>query len=333
MMTRSIASGGMLLVSALLFQGCAVAAERPTVEIHEWSVPWETTRPRDPAVDGEGRVWFVGQRGDYLARLDPLLGNFHRVELAEGTLPHNLVVDSAGMVWFAGNGNATIGRLDPDSGEIVSYAMPDPAARDPHTLVLDGRGSLWFTVQRGSFVGRLDTSTGAIRLIEVPGEGARPYGITVDSSGRPWFVHAGTNLIGTVDPEMMELRQYPLPEGVRSRRLAIGADGMVWFADSGRGKLGRFDPQREEVRDWDVPGGPSASPYAMALDRSGRIWFVETGHQPNRLIGFDPRSQEFVSTTAIPSGAGSVRHMIFDHTRSAIWFGTDANTIGRATLR
>lgn len=328
MMVRSIA-----LASTLVLLGCAAAAEHPRVEVQEWPVPWEATRPRDPAVDAQGRVWFVGQRGDYLARLDPRSGEFHRVDLSEGTLPHNLVIDSDGSVWFAGNGNATIGRLDPGSGEIVSYAMPDPAARDPHTLVLDGRGSLWFTVQRGSFVGRLDTSTGDIRLVEVPGERSRPYGITVDSSGRPWFVHAGANRIGTIDPGTMELRQFPLPEGARSRRLAIDGDGIVWFVDSGRGKLGRFDPERQEVRDWDSPGGSEAAPYAMTVDHLGHVWYVETGVEPNRIIGFDPHAEEFFSVTAIPSGAGSVRHMIFDDTRKAIWFGTDANTIGRATIR
>jgi virginiamycin B lyase len=328
MMSRSI-----VVVFALLLHGCAVAAERPTVEIREWPVPWEATRPRDPAVDADGRVWFVGQRGDYLARLDPRSGDFHHVELAQGTLPHNLVIDSSGIVWFAGNGNATIGRLEPGSGEIVSYAMPDPAARDPHTLALDGRGNLWFTVQRGSFVGRLETSTGDLRLLEVPGEGGRPYGLVVDSSGRPWFVHAGANMIGTVDPDTMALRRYPLPEGARSRRLGIGVDGSVWLVDSGRGKLVRFDPQREKVRDWDVPGGPKASPYAMATDPSGYVWFVETGTQPNRIVGFDPRSEEFFSITSIPSGAGSVRHMVFDRASQAIWFGTDANTIGRAIVR
>jgi virginiamycin B lyase len=34
----------------------------------------------------------------------------------------------------------------------------------------------------------------------------------------------------------------------------------------------------------------------------------------------------------VPSGGGTVRHMVFDKSTRAIWFGTDNNTIGRALV-
>jgi virginiamycin B lyase len=49
--------------------------------------------------------------------------------------------------------------------------------------------------------------------------------------------------------------------------------------------------------------------------------------------GFDPRTGQFFSNTAIPSGRGSVRRMVFHRPTREIWFGTDANTLGRATLQ
>ena len=70
----------------------------------------------------------------------------------------------------------------------------------------------------------------------------------------------------------------------------------------------------------------------MAVDHLDRIWFVGTGDRPNHLVGFSTVSKEFTSITRIPSGAGSVRHMVFDSQAKAIWFGTDDNTIGRATV-
>src|SRR5687768_10481745 len=87
----------------------ALAATVPSLDIREWPVPWKDTRPRDPFMDSTGRVWFVGQTGDYLAHLDPKSGKFERVDLAKGTGPHNLVVDDAGDVWFSGNKQAYIG--------------------------------------------------------------------------------------------------------------------------------------------------------------------------------------------------------------------------------
>src|SRR5690606_24303413 len=58
------------------------------VEIREWEVPWERSRPRDPHVDGEGRVWFVGQQGNYIAFLDPESGKFTQFAIDSGTHPH-----------------------------------------------------------------------------------------------------------------------------------------------------------------------------------------------------------------------------------------------------
>ncbi|WP_243663679.1 Vgb family protein [Rhodothermus marinus] len=183
MRVASYLFGGLLVMAAALW---------PPVEITEWEVPWPDTRPRDPYVDRDGRVWFVGQRGDYAAYLDPATGEFTRFDLPEGTGPHNLIVDESGFVWIAGNRDAYIGRLDPRTGEVKRYPMPDPAARDPHTLVFAPDGTIWFTVQGGNFVGHFNPADGSIRLLQVPTPRARPYGIVVDPSGRPWATAFGT---------------------------------------------------------------------------------------------------------------------------------------------
>ena len=305
-----------------------------SVDITEWTVPWERSRPRDPFADAQSRVWFVGQTGNYVAYLDPSSGKFHRFELERNTLPHNLIVDAKGQVWFAGNAAGYIGRLDPATGKITKYPMPDPAARDPHTLIEDRAGNIWFTVQGGNFAGKLDTKSGKVQLLEVPTPNARPYGIALDSRGHPWICEFGTNKIATIDPATMRLREYALPnEGAHPRRIEVTADDRVWYVDYTRGILGRLDPATGAVKEWPAPGGASSMPYAMEVDDRGRLWFVETGPKPNRLVGFDPASAKFFSITPIArSGAGTVRHMSFDRATRSLWFGTDANTIGRAKV-
>ena len=109
-------------------------------------------------------------------------------------------------------------------------------------------------------------------------------------------------------------------------------DGRVYYVDYARGRLGRLDPQTGEVREWVMPSGAGARPYGMAVDAQDRIWFVETGPRPNRLVGFRPDTGAFFSITPIPTGAGSVRHMDYHAPTGTVWFGTDANTIGRARL-
>jgi len=68
------------------------------------------------------------------------------------------------------------------------------------------------------------------------------------------------------------------------------------------------------------------------VDDRDCLWLVETGSQPNRLVGFDPAKEKFFGLTPIPSGGGTVRHMMFDRATGQIWFGTDANTVGRAQV-
>jgi virginiamycin B lyase len=211
--------------------------------------------------------------------------------------------------------------------------MPNPDARDPHTLTFDGRGHIWFTVQGGNFVGRLDTATANVELIRVPTERARPYGIVIDESGRPWIAEFGSYKIATVDPKTMKLKEIELPDqSSRPRRIALTSDGMVWYVDYAEGRLGRLDPASGEVAEWPTPGGGESRPYAMAADDQDRLWFVETGLSPNRLVGFDPATEEFVATTDIPSGGGTVRNMVFYQPKREIWFGTDVNTVGRASI-
>jgi len=308
-----------------------VAQEAPAIE--EWEVPWSGSRPRDPYVGPGGAVWFVGQTADYVARLDPATGSFERFELAPGTGPHNLIVDSDGIVWYAGNRTAHIGRLDPASEEIRTFPMPDPEARDPHTLVFDAAGNIWFTLQNSNMVGHLDRRSGEVALARMPTSTSRPYGIVIDTAGHPWVCEFAGGKIATVDPPTMEVREYPLPRAeARPRRLQITSDGAVWYVDYAGGFLGRLDPATGEVEEYRMPSGPEARPYGMSVDDRDRVWFVETGPEPNRFAGFDTRSRQFLEAAEIPSGGGSVRHMYYDAARQQVWFGTDANTVGRATL-
>lgn len=310
--------------------GAGEAAAADSVEIREWAVPWQSSRPRDPIVDALGRVWFVGQRGNYLGALDPETGEFGRRDLPPGALPHNVIVGPDGALWYAGNGDAHIGRVDSASGEITRFDVP---VSDPHTLFFAPGGALWFTAQGANRIGRLDPASGRVDLIEPSVGDARPYGIVVDASGRPWVALFGTNRIATADPATMELVEHELPwADARVRRLDVTSDGSVWFVDYARGTVGRLTPATGAAVEWSAPGGRGARPYAMAIDARDRIWFVETGANPNRLVGFDPASEEFFAVAPIPSGGGTVRHMVFHPATGSLWFGTDANTIGRARI-
>lgn len=313
----------------------AVAAAEIALDIHEWPIPWEGTRPRDPYVAPDGTVWFVGQQGHYLGHLDPETGELSRFELPSGAGPHTVIVDDEGYPWYAGNRDRHIGRLDPETGEITRYDMPE-GVNDPHTMDWTSDGRIWFTAQRSppaGYVGLFSPQTGETQVVAIPGEGMRPYGLVVDATDRPWFAFMGTHAIGTVDPETMELQIVETPDArTRTRRIGITSDGRVWWVDAAAGFLGVYDPRDESMRQWQSPGGEGSALYAVAIDSEDRLWYVEAGPDPNRIIGFDTRAEAFVSVNEIPSGGGAVRHMVFHAPSNAIWFGTDTHTIGRAVV-
>uniref|UniRef100_UPI0025B81C98 Vgb family protein n=1 Tax=Maricaulis sp. TaxID=1486257 RepID=UPI0025B81C98 len=296
--------------------------ELAAIDIQEWEVPWEG-RPRDPySPDGE-TVWFVGQANSYLGRLDVTSGAMNRIEMRDGAGPHNLIVGTDGRVWYAGNRDAHIGIYDPQTGEFDHVETPRETAADPHTQIFDGQGHIWFTSQRSNTVSRLDMESRALDIINVPTGSARPYGIKLAPDGTIWVALFGTHKLAAINPDTLVLTEHDLPrETARPRRLDITSDGRIWYGDYADGFLGVLDPSNGSVREWPMPSGANARPYAMAVDGQDRVWFVETGVDPNWFVGFDPDSETFFSITGIPSGGGVVRHMQYLAATGEIWFGT-----------
>ena len=303
------------LVAIILLQlefvpALAAPAGQLTAHIKEYDVPTPHSRPHDPAVAPDGSLWWTGQQANKLGRLDPSTGAMKEYSLkTPNSGPHGLVADNTGNIWFTANYAAYIGKLNPSTGEVTEYKMPDPAAKDPHTPVFDQHGALWFTVEESNFVGRLEPQTGKIQLQRVPTPHAVPYGIVVSSTGVPWFCEFGTNKLGSVDPNTMKITEHALPEGARPRRLAITKDDVIYYSDFERGYLGRFDTHTGQQKEWPSPSGSNAEPYGIAITPDGMVWYAETGVKPNKLVRFDPTSQQF-SWEAIPSGGGVVRNMV-----------------------
>ena len=304
-----------------------------TVDIREWLVPWADSAPGHVYVDAQGRVWFAGERDSYVGNFSPETREFNRYDLRKGTEPTSLIVDANRVVWFASSKRRHIGALNPSTGRVVEIAMPDKKAKDPRSIAFDPSGDIWFTVEDGNFLGRLRVGTTQVDLIPVPTKKVRPHGIVIDSQGNPWAAAAGQNVLLRVNRSDLSITEIRTPNKVsRFRRIVATSDDHIWYADYELGNLGRYNPRTGEFAEWVLPGGPDSKPYGMAVDRDDRIWIVETGIEPNRLVGFDTATETFLTETDIPSGAGSVSDMHYFEAGGEIWFGTASNYIGRARI-
>ena len=282
-----------------------------SISIEEWLVPTLGQRSRDPVEAPSGDIYWVGQWGDILGRLNPLTGKMDEFRLPRGAKPHSVNIGPDGFAWYTGNRNATIGRLNPATGAITEFPMPDEAARDPHTAEFDADGILWFSLQGSNMIGRLDPANGNVRLVSSPRKNSRPYGVKIAADGRIWVACNGANCLLRVEPSTMEVTEITLPdEGTTVRRLDIDPGGNIWWVNSGLGRLGRYVPDTGEVTEWPSPSGPHSHPYAIAVF-DGAIWYNESGVRPDMLVRFDPGTEAFQSWP-IPSGpiyAGILRHM------------------------
>lgn len=329
----TLSLGGLALASGIAqadhHGGHANGYAGVNLTIEEWQVPYEGPRARDPWVADSDEIWFVGQQTHYVGILTPSTGEFQKIDLEDGAGPHTVVVNDRGA-WYAGNRAAHIGHIDRDTHEITKIPLPGDGRRDVHTFDFTSDGDLWFSVQGGNQVGWMDTETYEFTMYDVESERARPYGVIVHDD-QPWFVLFGTNKLATVEDG--ELKEIDLPrEETRPRRLAVTDDGMVYYGDYAAGYIGRYNPQTGEINEWRAPSESDSRPYAVTNDADGRVWFVETGVQPNRFVAFDPATEKFSRPFEVPSGGGTVRHMVFDEQTNSIWFGTDENTIGQAVI-
>lgn len=296
------------------------------IDIKEWTVPTLGQRSRDPIEAPDGSIWWTGMWASLVGRLDTETGKMEEFPLPPTARPHSIVPDQHGNIWYTGNSNGTIGKLDPETGIITEY---ETQAGDPHTATFHPNGKLYFTAQRAGMLGRLDPETG--ELTEIKTE-RRPYGIQVADNGTVWVAYNGTNKIGALDPETMEVRYYMLPEPrSRVRRLGLSSDGMVWFVNSTMGRIGRLNPATGQIKEWDSPSGPTSHPYALAVVND-KIWYNESGMRPDALVRFDPETETFQSW-AIPSGVGIVRNMWVTRDGKLLIHQTSTNRVGLVTIK
>jgi virginiamycin B lyase len=291
------------------------------IEIEEWIMPTLGQRTRDPIEGPDGDIWWTGMWASLVGRIDSDTGEIQEYLLPPSARPHSIIPGPDDNIWYTGNSNATIGRLEPDTGDITEYPTE---ARDPHTPIFHPNGKLYFTSQQAGMLGRLDINTGELTEVNTR---PRPYGIQVGPDEKLYIAYNGTNAIGALDPDTMQVRYYEVPnEESRIRRLGIDSKGVVWYVNSTRGRLGRLDPKTGDIREWDSPSGPDSHPYALVVI-DDVVWYNESGKRPDALVRFDPATEVFQSW-AMPSGVGINRRMWVTQDKNILIHQTSSNRIG-----
>ena len=107
------------------------------ITFKEWVMPQLGQRTRDPILAADGSIWYAGQFGNLIGRLDPRTGQTKEYPLPANSMPHTVQLDAKGRPWFSGNKNGSIGWIDSATGKATVYKMPDAEATDVHTITFD----------------------------------------------------------------------------------------------------------------------------------------------------------------------------------------------------
>ena len=192
---------------------------------------------------------------------------------------------------------------------IHEWDLPTPGSL-PHDPAVGPDGFLWYTAQKANRLGRLDPATGEITEFKLPTPDSGPHGLAADRDGNIWYTCNYAGLIGKLDVKTGQVTEYrmPDPQAKDPHTPVFDQKGMLWFTVQGGNMVGRLDPATGKIELRVVPT-PDATPYGMAVNRSGVPFFCEFG--TNKLASIDPQTMR-IREYPLPSGARPRRLAVAD---------------------
>ncbi len=124
----------------------------------------------------------------------------------------------------------------------------------------------------------------------VPTLGQRSRDPVEAPDGSIWWVGQWLDIVGRIDPETSEMREYPLPAGAKPHSVTPGADGNMYYLGNKNGTIGKLDPESGDITEFPMPDPEARDPHTGEFDAAGRFWF--TLQHSNRVGRLDPMTGE-----------------------------------------
>lgn len=146
-----------------------------------------------------------------------------------------------------------------------------------------------------------------------------PNGIAVDSNGNVWFVLGNRSTLAELIPSNGTIREFPIPGAGIYTSLCWGmvyqaSKNMIWFTDDNTNAVYGFAISTHIFTRYTL-SQPQSSPFGIAVDNQGNVWFAEAGS--NKLGEITSSGQ--LKETSIPSPPGSPAGVTVDKS-GTVWF-------------
>lgn len=207
-----------------------------TAAIKEIAVPTPGVQPSGLTLTPDGQIFFTENSGNRIGHLDPTTDAIEELAIPTAATPGpfygpaGITSDADGNVWFS-ELDGRIGLIrKANRARIEEFPLPNPKVR-PGGIAVDRWGFVWYTGLDGNCVGRFDPDSGrfseyalpsgapdarpmsppeATARGELPKAGdqahsTRPFGITIDDTGRIWFSEQYGHRLGWLQPPVLEI--------------------------------------------------------------------------------------------------------------------------------
>ena len=106
--------------------------------------------------------------------------------------------------------------------------------------------------------------------------------------GRYWWVGQHLSILGWINPETGEMKEYPLPTGARPHSVNLDKDGIAWYMGNGNGTIGKLDEETGTFKVYEMPTEDARDPHTGEFDANGILWF--TLQRSNMIGRLDPET-------------------------------------------
>jgi virginiamycin B lyase len=159
---------------------------------------------------------------------------------------------------------------------------------------------------------------------QAPTPGSRPHDPLAASDGSLWYTGQMANVLGRVDPESGNVREFALttphsgPHG-----LVEDTGGNIWYTANAASLIGKLDPKTGAVSEYNTP--LAGDPHTLVFDNAGMLWF--TMQNANRIGRLDPKTLEIKLLT--PPTANSRPYGMAINSKGIVFFVEfGANQVG-----
>ena len=119
--------------------------------------------------------------------------------------------------------------------------------------------------------------------------GAHPHDPAFGIDGRSlWYTGQLAHVLGRVDMNTGEVREFPLPGRHGPHGLVSDRDGNIWYTGNAAGLIGKLDPRTGQVTEYKMPNPAVRDPHTPIFDRNGILWFTVQGG--NSIGKLDPKT-------------------------------------------